>query len=331
MAPRRSSFVQALPFVVYVGVNPKRASLAHRNSERVVRRAARFCELCVGVIPVLVACGDAERPPPLAHLTSKDASVQSRDSGRDLDAGNDVSTDGSPSGDATGANSDAPLADGGAGGPDGSDGDAGGQALNWTCDGNYAYWATSLERFESPTPEPLAEALKAISKRVPALSLVLHLQEGELFGALSATIAGTAGKEMFPVNRIPPFSPTVRAFGTPPGITTLDAQPHGFLRFVDDVGPVEIQIEHLVWRATEGRDCGDVSVRVQAVVPTSQFSVVLHVAGSARTLGELVDTSDDGGVSPSDDSGIVRTPVEIAFAFQGVPMTFDFSERCCSP
>jgi hypothetical protein len=283
------------------------------------------------VIPALVACGDAERPPPRAHVTSKDATVPSHEDGGDFDAGNHGSTDGPPSGDANDAGLDATAADGGAGEPDGPDGDGGGQALNWTCNGNYAYWATSLERFESPTPEPLADALKAISKRVPALSLVLALREGELFGALSATTAGAAGKQVFPENRIPPFSPTVLAFGTPPGVTTDDAQPHGFLRFVDDVGPVELRIEHLVWRATEGRDCNDVSVRVQAVVPTSQFSVVLHVGGSAQTLGDLVDTSNDGGVSPSDDSGTVGTPVEIAFAFQGAPMTFDFSEGCCLP
>jgi len=280
-------------------------------------------------MPALVACTDQERPRRLLPAMQTDSSIGSPEGSGGRDAGNDFSEDGSAGDDAA---REVSAADGNTGEGDGSGmGGSGGGALTWTCNGNYAYWATSLDHFETPTPPLLAHALTAISKRVPALSLVLHLHNGALLGALFATIPGPAGKDVFPPNRNPSFSPTVLAFGTPPGVTTVDAQPHAFLRFVDDNGPVEIQIEHLVWRATEGRDCNDVSVRVQAVVPSSQFSVVLRVAGNYRTVGQLVDTFDSGGVTPNDDSGPPNIPVELAFVFQAVPMAFDFSEGCCSP
>jgi hypothetical protein len=283
-------------------------------------------------MPALLACGEQDRPPPLSHAARRDAAVESQGGSSAFDADTDISEDGSTGGDAAG-NLDGSDAGGGAGDRDGSDSDGwdGALATTWTCNGDYAYWATSLDRFESPTPQPLADALASISKGVPALSFVLHLQNNVLVGALSATIAGLSGKDVFPPNRMPPFAPVVLAFGSPPGVTTVDAQELGFLRFVDQQGPVEIQIEHLVWRATEGRDCKDVSVRLQAVLPTSQFSVVLHLKDGDRSIGELVDSSDAGGVTPSDDSGAPPTPVEIALTFQGVPMAFDFSEGCCSP
>jgi hypothetical protein len=285
--------------------------------------------LCIGSLLALVACGEQERPPPLTHA-HKDASVHSQGGSGGLDAGRDSSEEeASIAGEAAPENLNA----GGAADSESDRAEAGESDVgvqSWTCNGNYAYWATSLDRFESPTPEPLAQALTAISKRVPAVSLVLHQQNDVLFGALSATVTGPSSKDVFPPSRVPSFAPAVLAFGSPPGVTTTDAQPLAFLRFVDEQGPVEIQIEHLVWRATEGRDCKDVSVRLQAVLPTSQFSIVLHLAGGDRTLGELVDSSDAGDVMPSDDSGLPPTPVEIALAFQGVPMAFEFSAGCCS-
>jgi hypothetical protein len=39
----------------------------------------------------------------------------------------------------------------------------------------------------------------------------------------------------------------VPAFASPPGVTSVDPQPHAVLQFEDQVGPANIEIKHVVW------------------------------------------------------------------------------------
>jgi hypothetical protein len=67
------------------------------------------------------------------------------------------------------------------------------------------------------------------------------------------------------------------------------------------------------------------SVSFQAVVPSLQFSIVLHLSDGDQSIGELIDASGSspgptpiGGPTPS------PIPIEIAATFQGLPLDFDF-------
>jgi hypothetical protein len=221
---------------------------------------------------------------------------------------------------------------GGGDGPDPVDGgsnDAGGgeePAAVWSCDGDYAFGADATLEFIDPTPTALASALTTVTGATYPISLVLHLEEGALIGALSATIDDGSGLDIFLPSDVPLLEPVVAAFGSPPGVTSVDPQPNAVLRFEDQAGTVDIQVEHVVWRATQNTTCADMTVSLQAVIPTSQFSVVLHLPSGDQTIGELISSSssDQPDVTPIGGPTPPPTPVEIAATFQGVPLDFDF-------
>jgi hypothetical protein len=167
--------------------------------------------------------------------------------------------------------------------------------------------------------------LKAIDGATHPISLVLHLNDGALIGALSATIEGGNGKDTFLPSDVPPLAPVVPAFGSPPGVTTVDAQPNAVLFFWDEAGPVEIQLEHVVWRATQGATCADMTVSLQAVIPTSQYSIVIHLPEGDSSIDDLISTSGSNpSVTPIGGPAATSIPVEIAATFEGLPLDFDF-------
>jgi hypothetical protein len=268
----------------------------------------------------MVACsGDPKSgAPPISDFVARDgAAVNARDGGAGIDVIDRAEHD-HP--DATSGALDGSRGDDDSGSGRAEAGRA--AATEWTCNADHAYWAPSSIQYTDPTPPPLADALIAISKG-HAISLVLHLKDDGLWGALSATIAGPRSDDVFPPDETPPFAAAVPAFGSPPGVTSVNPQPNAFLHFTDERGPVEIPIVHLVWRATEGADCDDMSVSVQAVIPSSQTSLILHLSDGDHTIGELSNTA--GGIRPIGDPQPPTVPIEIGFQFQGVPMTFDFS------
>ncbi|MEO8177636.1 MAG: hypothetical protein ABI895_02280 [Deltaproteobacteria bacterium] len=66
---------------------------------------------------------------------------------------------------------------------------------------------------------------------------------------------------------------------------------------------------------------------LQAVLPASQFSVVLHLPTGQHTIGELVSTSSSESqpnVTPIGGPAPTPTQVEIAATFERVPLDFDF-------
>jgi hypothetical protein len=172
-----------------------------------------------------------------------------------------------------------------------------------------------------------------MSNGANSLSLVLHVQNDGLFGALSGTVTSSDDIDSFSSNEVPPFAPALPAFGAPSGVTTADAQTNAFLHLRDDSGPVTIEIEHVVWRADEGSDCSHLAITFEATLPTSQFSVLLHLPEGNRSLGELITPPDAGPVIPivdptsdaSTETITVETPVELRGTFQGNAATFDFN------
>lgn len=197
----------------------------------------------------------------------------------------------------------------------------------WTCTGNYEFRSTSIT-FTEPTPPRLASALTATSNGVNSLSLVLHAKSDGLFGALSATTSSN-DIDSFSSSEVPPFAPALSAFGAPPGVTTADAQTTAFLHLRDDSGPVTIQMDHVVWRAGEDSDCSHLTISFQAVIPTSQLSVLLHLPEGNRSVGDLVTPPDAGPVipigNPIFDASTMTMPVELRGEFRGTPATFDFN------
>jgi hypothetical protein len=223
----------------------------------------------------------------------------------------------------------APGTGGGEGTDGGSPSDAGGEDVApaiWICDGDYAFGADSSLAFTDPTPPALASALASLDGATYPIALVLHLVDGDLIGAISATADDGSGQEMFWPSDVP-LEPVVAAFGSPPGVTSVVAQQDATFHFEDEAGGVDIEVEHVVWRATQGSSCADMTVSLQAVIPTSQLSVVLHLPDGDQTIGELVAPSGSGSqpsVPPIGGPSPTSTPVEIAATFKGVPLSFGF-------
>ena len=164
--------------------------------------------------------------------------------------------------------------------------------------------------FSSPTPEPLAEALNELGYDDDAhpISFVIDALPAGLSVGLSATAAGANG-DVFPAGEAPIFAPIVPTDGE--GVTTVDAQPRAFLHFVDLSGPVDLEIDHLVWSASETFNCNNVWVDVEAVLPPSTYSTVLHLHDGDMTVGDLVNQQ------------MVPAP-QVHLSFRGQQMTFDF-------
>ncbi|MEB2312149.1 MAG: hypothetical protein OZ921_04010 [Sorangiineae bacterium] len=233
------------------------------------------------------------------------------------------------------------------GGAAGSAGSEGGGLPVWSCDGDYAYWAPSTTDFSQTYPPALADALTEISGGAHPTSLVLHMKNGSLQAALSATRSGSSGLEVFLPGKAPALVPVVEAFGNPPGITSAAPLPTGYLRFVDQSGPVELAVERIQWIARQGSGCGEMTVQVYANVARSDYATIVHLSSGDRTLGELAGVGEadggsgsgvDSGIGPLDggaceggaasDGGCPPPPAEeivIAFSFSGTPMSFDFS------
>lgn len=293
--------------------------------------------LCLAFAATL-GCGSSERSRAPGPSGAGAGGAQA-----DLPAGGQAGTDDSsdastpPLGGAGGsgnAPSDAGAAgdgqSGGEGGSGGADPVDGGQndagtgeeppPAVWSCDGDYAFGADATLAFSDPTPSALASALTSVIGTGYPISLVLHLEADALVGALSATVEDS-GQQIF--LDVPLLEPVVAAFGSPPGVTSVDPQPNAVFRFEDEAGPVDIQVEHVVWRATQNSDCADMTVSLQAVIPTSQLSVVLHLPTGDQTIGELI-SSEQPDVTPIGGGEPPPIPVEIAATFQGVPLDFDF-------
>lgn len=279
-------------------------------------------------------CDGSDRSPAVG--SSGAFSAGAGGTGGDVPAGGQAGAADSP-------DASTPIGGGGAGGTSPSDagassggegpepGDAGtndggggpAPAEVWSCDGDYAFGAGPTLAFSDPTPSALASVLPTLVGVAYPISLVLHLEEGALIGALSATEDDGSGQQSFLASDVPPLEPVVAAFGSPPGVTSVDPQPNAVLRFEDQAGPVDIQIEHIVWRATQNTTCADMTVSLQAVIPTSQLSVVLHLPEGDQTIGELI-SSEQSDVTPIGGPTPPPTPVEIAATFQGVPLDFAF-------
>jgi hypothetical protein len=186
---------------------------------------------------------------------------------------------------------------------------SGGAKDVWSCNTNQGYWAVSTG-FTSPTPEPLAEALNELGYDDDAHPISFVIKGGStVTAALSATVTGGTG-DTFPSGEEPAFAPLIATDGE--GVTTTDAQPKAFLHFVDGAGPVDLEIDHLVFTASETFDCNSVFLDVQAVVPSSTYDIVLHLSGGDMTVGDLVGQQT------------VPAP-QVHLTFSGQPMSFDFS------
>lgn len=142
-------------------------------------------------------------------------------------------------------------------------------------------------------------------------------------GALSATTDDGGGQEVFLPDDVPALGPVVEAFGSPPGVTADDPQPSAMMRFEDEEGILDIQLEHVRWSARQGATCADMTVSMQAVLPASEFDFVVHLPTGDKTIGELVAT-EPPVVPPIGGSDPDPPPVEIAATFEGIPLDFDF-------
>jgi hypothetical protein len=188
------------------------------------------------------------------------------------------------------------------------DGTPGDGLPRWPCRDERAFRASSPLVFEGPTdPDliaPLTEATRGSSKSNPSISLVFHRTPGnqELLASLAPTRTSAEGRPAFVANltasQAPAAAPLILAFGDQPAVTTEHALPTGSLRLAirtgDRAAPVFLALRRLLWRAnavgdpTQPHGCDELAVDVHALLPLSELSVALPVAGGTKTIGEIL-------------------------------------------
>jgi|GEM_PF-6636357 hypothetical protein len=224
--------------------------------------------------------------------------------GAKQDAGKDTGSDSDPDSDSDGAA-------GTAGSGEDADTDTG-PVLSCTTD--IAFAAKSLT-YSSPTPDALIPRLgELIYDKATPFVLVVHNDSGTMYGAISAT-QDAGGMQVFPLTETPCLQLLVtqdwNVFTTQgPVHYEADPQPLAYLHLTDTLGPVSIKLEHVRWVATTTAQCSDMLVDVQAYIPDSELSLVLHFTNGDHTLGEYY-------------SGGMKNPFH--FVFQGELKTFDYT------
>jgi hypothetical protein len=229
-------------------------------------------------------------PPPPSSLTSASASAGSAGAGGAGSAG------GSAPGGGAGGSSDAGAAD-------------------LLCAGDVAFWATGMA-FVAPTPEPLAQALSALAYDPLSHPLSIVLAGASAKMGASATQDGGSGLAVFPPGEAPELVPAIIAAG---GFETGAPQAVGYLRFVDAMGPVSIEVTGVTLKASTSSGCSTLLATLTAIIPASEGSKTLHLKGGASTIAEL-GGSDGGGEK---DAG--PPSWEIRALFSGETMAFDFT------
>jgi hypothetical protein len=207
-----------------------------------------------------------------------------------LPVGPATTTTGGNGGD--GGNGGAGGADGGGG--SGASGGAGGNGGSMfvppedPCAFDGAFGSTGIA-FLDPTPFDLAQTLDQLTfayqpdPRSLAVALLASHGPGMSSVAVSTSILG-AQDQQFPPGLLPDFVPVALGYGE---FGSLTPQATGWLRVVDDNGPVDIELNNITLNAETDSDCQTLLASVDATIPGTQADVTLTVGGNAATVGEL--------------------------------------------
>jgi hypothetical protein len=227
-----------------------------------------------------------------------------------------TSTTGGNGGDGGGGAGGGEAGGGGSGGSGGAGGDGGGfLPPENPCTIDTAF-GTSGMAFVDPTPHDLALALDALTyayqpdPRSLAVALLgSHAPEMPATVAISASVDGPMG-QFFPPGLVPAFGPASLGFGE---FGTLSPQAQGWLRVIDDNGPVDIELNNLSLGAKTDSDCQVILATLDATIPDTQGNITLTIGGDTSTVAQLA-----GAIGP-----MQSWPVKALF--QGESMSFNFS------
>jgi hypothetical protein len=175
--------------------------------------------------------------------------------------------------------------------------------------------------FAFPTPAPLAEALDRLTYDPTShpLSVVLLAAGGDEAATIAIGATDTDGfDQVFPPGKKPTFGPALLGETE---FSTAGPQLVGWLRVVDEVGPVDIQLANINLSALTKSSCTILSGVIDAEIPESQLGTNLHIDGTTRTLGELAGGPVSDGGQVLDGGNGVGTSLHALFV--GETMSFD--------
>ena len=289
---------------------------------RSLRRGLTAVAVGVGLGSVLAACGSADKKSTLVEAdpggssgaggtsTGKGGSSGSNGgssnggsggSGASSGSGGAGGSAGSSAGGASGKGGGAGSSGaggsgkGGSGGASGSSGAAGTGGippLVLPCPNNVAFGPKAAV-LEDPTPAKLAMAfnpLLATTKEFTIGVVVRNLKATPTVGVSAIDFDGTLGR--FSPGKVPMFAGVSFSDGV---IQNTDPQDIGYVKLVDDTGPVLIRLEQVRAQVTPKMDCSAASGFVNAGVPAAEGATKLKINGVATTFGDLAGSLAVGG------------------------------------
>jgi hypothetical protein len=188
------------------------------------------------------------------------------------------------------------------------------------CAKDIGFWADGMS-FAFPTAEPLALALGSLTYPPTSHPIAIVLLASK--GAGSATIAigatDTDGyDQVFPPGEKPVFGPATLGESE---FSTAGPQAKGWLRVVDDDGPVDLALENISVSVVAKASCTEIAGTLDAKIPVETAAKTLHIGGVAHTIAELAaQPLSDAGVLP--DAGLPEGALLHAI-FVGETMSFD--------
>lgn len=244
---------------------------------------------------------------------SRSTTLAAGSGGSSSSASGGLGGDGSGGSGASGQGGEGPV-DGGTGGP----AEAG--ASDPPCENDYAFWASGMS-FSAPTPKPLALALTELAYDPAShpIAIVLAAKGGAASARLfvSATEKNGAGAQVFPQGKAPDFAPATLLFG---GFESGAPQMKGYLRLVDMVGPIDIELSGVSVKVSTSSGCSSMLATLSAIIPNTEGGKTLHLSAGSSTIAEL--GGDGGGGGPKDPG---EQSWEIRAIFAGETMSFDFT------
>lgn len=202
-------------------------------------------------------------------------------------------------------------------------GEAGGAVLppDPLCAVDVALGAATIA-FVSPTSPELAQALNSLTFAYRADPRVITLVLLASHGAAGATLAMSATsdsgsyEQAFPEGLSPTWASAQLGYGELRSATTQDV---GYLRVVDDAGPVDIELRSLYVEASTDGACQSAVATLDATIPASQASVMLTVGGESATLADLAQQGGGGSGGGSGLGWTIRALCEV----ESVPFDYD--------
>ena len=148
--------------------------------------------------------------------------------------------------------------------------------------------------------------------------ITLVLRGATKKAAVAATLPNANSLEAFLPQKTPTF---VDALLTGEQIRSAGPQPSAVVRFTDRLGPVDLTLENVTFRALTESSCSLGQITVDAFLPKTQGAVVLHPAtGPDVTIKSIIDSDiRDAGAGDAWQVRMLFQAETVSFDYGGLP------------